>query len=282
MRRWLDRIVGWLLGAAAFFVCGLLVAILVTLVSRALAVLGPALLVEEVQAAGASGGLRGQIAGTLLLAATSLAIAVPLGAAAALALRVFAPQSIVAVLELGLYTAAAIPSVLWGVVAFVVFTGYLDWGKSWLAGGITLGLMAVPTVALALAQRIAALPARYLEAGRALGMARHDLIWRVILPQTRDGLVSGSLLAVARAAGETAPILFCAAVFSGATWPPSGVANSPVLALPYHIFVLAQDAVAPGAQHRLWGAAVVLVAVSVGLAALALPLRLGTREAQHG
>jgi phosphate transport system permease protein len=282
MRRWVDRVVGWLLAAAAFFVCGLLVAILVTLVWRALAVLGPALLLDEVQAAGADGGLRGQIVGTLLLAATSLAIAVPLGAASALALRVFAPRSSVAVLELGLYTAAAIPSVLWGVVAFVVFTGYLDWGKSWLAGGITLGLMAVPTVALALAQRIAALPARYLEAGRALGMARHDLIWRVILPQTRDGLVSGSLLAVARAAGETAPILFCAAVFSGASWPPVGVANSPVLALPYHIFVLAQDAVAPGAQQRLWGAAVVLVAVSVGLAAAALPLRLGTREAQHG
>ena len=89
----------------------------------------------------------------------------------------------------------------------------------------------------------------------------------------------GSLLGLARAAGETAPILFTAAVFAGATLP-TGIRESPVLALPYHIFVLAQDSFDPAAGSEMWATAFVLLALAFGLALLALPLRL--REVRHG
>jgi phosphate transport system permease protein len=120
-----------------------------------------------------------------------------------------------------------------------VFVKFLGWGKSWLAGGLLLGLMILPTVTVSLVERIKVLPARYVEAAAGLGLTRSQIVRSVILPQTVGGLVTGLLLGLARAAGETAPILFAATVFAGAT-VPTGVRDSPVLSLPYHIFVLAQ------------------------------------------
>src|SRR5204863_4232064 len=126
------------------------------------------------------------------------------------------------------------------------FMRFLGWGKSWLAGGLLLAVMILPTLALALAERIESLPGRYLEAAAGLGLSRSQIVWSVILPQSLSGLLSGTLLGLARAAGETAPILFTAAVFSGAGLP-HGIRDNPVMALPYHIFVLAQDSFQAGA-----------------------------------
>ncbi len=94
-----------------------------------------------------------------------------------------------------------------------------------------------------------------------------------MLPQTLGGLVTGLLLGLARAAGETAPILFTATVFSGATWP-AGVRESPVLSLPYHIFILAQDSFDTSAAGKVWATAVVLLVLVFLLSLIALPLRL--------
>ena len=95
----------------------------------------------------------------------------------------------------------------------------------------------------------------------------------MVVPRALPGLVTGLLLGVARAAGETAPLLFAAAVFSGAPSFPSGVSQSPVVALPTHIFTLAQDAADPAALRAAWGSAVVLIAVA-GVAVLAaIPAR---------
>jgi len=175
------------------------------------------------------------------------------------------------------YAANAIPSVVLGIVGFLVFTRWLDWGKSWLAGGLLLGLMILPTVAVSLAERIRGLPPTYRDAAAGLGLRDAQIVRAVILPQSLGGLLSGALLGLARAAGETAPILFAAAVFSGATWP-SGVRESPVVALPYHIFVLAQDSFDPAVQEHLWGAAFVLLALVLTLSLLALPARLRIHE----
>lgn len=222
---------------------------------------------------GAAGGVAFQLLGTLVLVASALLVALPLALGLALLVTVYLGERWAGRLRLGLYAANAVPSVVFGIFGLVVFVQALGWGKSWAAGGIVLGLMILPTVTVSLAERIAAVPRRYLEAAAGLGLSRSRIVRSVILPQSAGGLVSGALLGLARAAGETAPILFCAAVFSGAGLP-AGIRESPVLALPYHVFVLAQDSLAPGAESRLWAAAFVLLALVFGLSLAAVPLRL--------
>ena len=142
--------------------------------------------------------------------------------------------------------------------------------------------MILPTVAVSLIERIEGLPRSYLEAAAGLGLRQSQIVWSVVLPQSLSGLVTGSLLGLARAAGETAPIMFTATIFAGATLP-SGIRESPVLSLPYHIFVLAQDSFDPLVASKVWGAAVVLLGLVLCLSLLALPMRLRIHEeARHG
>ena len=174
-----------------------------------------------------------------------------------------------------------VPSILFGILGLIVFVKFLGWGKSWLSGGLLLGLMILPTVTVSLIERIKALPPAYVEAAVGLGLSRSQVVWSIVLPQSVGGLVTGLLLGLARAAGETAPIMFTATVFAGVTLP-AGVRESPVLSLPYHIFILAQDSFDPAAAARVWGAAAVLLGVVFLLSAAALPVRLRVHEeARH-
>lgn len=283
MRRWLDRGFWSLTGLAALAACGLLLGIVAFLLQRGLPALSWSFLVQDTAEAGAGGGIVFQLLGTVILVATAFATAAPLAVALALAATVYARgPGTRRRFEVALYTLNGLPSIVLGVVGLIVFAKLLGWGKSWLAGGLILGWMILPTVTLALVERIQAIPRRYFEAAAALGLARGRIVRSVVLPQSVGGLISGSLLGLARAAGETAPILFTAAVFSGATLP-SGIRDNPVLALPYHIFVLAQDSLDPEAGTRLWAAAFVLLTLVLLLSLAALPARLAAHEeARHG
>ena len=129
-------------------------------------------------------------------------------------------------------------------------------------------------------ERIAAVPARYIHAAAALGLSEAQIVWSVLLKQSWGGLVVGSLLGLARAAGETAPIMFTATIFAGATLP-KGIVESPVLTPPYHIFTLAQDSFAPGVDAKLWGSALVLLGLVFSMSLAALPSRLLHHEEAH-
>jgi phosphate transport system permease protein len=277
VRRVLDRLF-WLAAATG---AGIALAAFVTVAGAILVRAWPALswrfLIEPSSRGGAGGGVLWQLAGTAVLVATALAFALPVSTGLALLTEVYGSPRVARHLRLGVYVANGIPSIVFGLFALAVFSKTFGWGKSWLAGGLVLGFMILPTVTVALAERMAAIPARYREAAAGLGLSPSQIVRAVILPMSRGGLVTGALLGLARAAGETAPILFAAAVFSGATWP-AGIVESPVLALPYHIFVLAQDSLDPAATPRLWGAAAVLLALAVSASAVALPARLAAHE----
>ncbi len=278
MRRLGDRLFTVATGACAALASLLLMGIVASLLWRGLPALEWSFLVRASGEAGASGGVLYQLLGTLILVLTACLVSSPLALALALWRGVYL-ESPAARRRLSafLYTVNGVPSVLFGIFGLLLFVRYLDWGKSWLAGGILLGMMILPTVAVSLAEHVERIPRKYLEGAAALGMSRGQIVRAVILPQSLGGLISGSLLGLARAAGETAPILFAAAIFSGVTLP-KGIVESPVLALPYHIFILAQDSFAPGTEPRLWAAATVLLSLVLLLSALALPARLRLHE----
>lgn len=276
MRRLADRGLTLFAGACAAAAVALSLGVLLEVLRNGLPALSLEFLLAPTAEAGAAGGIRYQIAGTAILVATAVATAAPLALAVALTATVYLGDRFARWIRNLLLMLQAMPSILLGIFGMILFSQTFGWGKSWLAGGLLLAAMILPTVAMATIEAIDSVPPERLEAAVGLGLDRSQVVRAVLLPRSRQGLVSGLLLGLARAAGETAPILFTAAVFSGATLP-AGVVDSPVLALPYHIFTLAQDTLAAGAKSRLWAAAFVLVAMVLAASLAALPIRLGRR-----
>ncbi len=282
MRRASNRIFPALCGLCALTACAVLLGLIFVIAQRGLPALSWSFFTEQIRQVGAQGGIFYNLVGTLILLAAALAISAPLATGLALVHSVFVQeQRAQRRLGLFLYTLNGIPSIVFGIFGFIVFVKFLGWGKSWLTGGILLAIMILPTVTVALIERIKALPSKYTEAAAGLGLRQSQIIWSVILPQSWSGLITGSLLGLARAAGETAPIMFTATIFAGATLP-HGVRDSPVLSLPYHIFILAQDSFDPGVGAKLWGSALVLLGLVFLLSMIALPLRLRMHDEAHG
>ena len=233
---------------------------------------------EQVRSVGAEGGVLYHIVGTIILITTAALVAVPVAAGAGVFMEGYLHHgSVRRLLESGLQALNAVPSIVFGLVGFALFFHYLEMGKSWLSGGILLGVMILPTVTLAFVEKLRSIPPATIEAAAGLGLRRSSIVRAILIPQAASGLVTGTLLGLARAAGETAPIMFTAVIFAGAT-VPKGITESPVLALPYHIFVLAQDSFDSAAVEKVWGTAIVLILLVLALSFIALPLRLKIHE----
>ncbi len=238
-------------------------------------------LTEQILLVGAAGGIFYNAVGTLILIATACLVSAPLATGMALMHSVYLVDGRWRrMLGLMLSVLNGVPSILFGIFGMIVFVQGFGWGKSWLTGGILLGFMSLPTVTVALIERISNLPAKYVEAAAGLGLTRSRIVWSVIMPQSIGGLITGLLLGLARAAGETAPIMFTATIFAGATLP-HGIMESPVLSLPYHIFILSQDSFDPAVGAKVWGSALVLLMLVMALSLIALPARLRIHEEAH-
>jgi phosphate transport system permease protein len=278
MRKALDIALVTVVALCALVSVGILVGLVFVIAQRGGPAISWSFLTEQIRLVGASGGIFWNLVGTVILLATAFAACAPLAIGLALVERVWlrSPGASRG-LRTVLYTMNGVPSIVFGLFGFIVFVQWCGWGKSWLAGGLVLAMTMLPTVTVSLIERIKAIPSKYLEAAAALGLNRTQVVWSVLLPQAWGGLLTGSLLALARAAGETAPIMFTATIFAGATLP-KGIHESPVLSLPYHIFILAQDSLDPEVEAKLWGAALVLLALVFALSLIALPSRLKIHE----
>ncbi|MGC9553730.1 MAG: phosphate ABC transporter permease PstA [Thermoplasmatota archaeon] len=221
---------------------------------------------------GREGGIFPAIVGTLLLVGGAITFALPLGMGAAIYLTEYTREGkITKIIRGGAELLNGTPSIVFGLFGLTFFVLYLGWGISMLAGQITLGLMVLPTVIRTTEEALKSVPYGLREGSLALGATKWQTIKKVVLPPSIPGVMTGAILSIGRAAGETAPILFTAAVFSQRFLPNS--VFDPVMALPYHLFVLTTNVPGADAETNAYGTALVLVLLVAGLYLAAIAIR---------
>jgi phosphate transport system permease protein len=171
-------------------------------------------------------------------------------------------KKLISTFDAGLLVLHSVPSIVWGIFGFALFVKGLHLGKSWVAGGLTLGFLGVPFLMDSAIARGKQIPLETISASFSFGISKRNILRHVYLPYICSGIMSGLRVTIPRVLGETAPILLTASVFSGVSFP-KGFANEPVLSLPYHIYVLAQDVYSPNAMQSAWNSAFVLVFISL-------------------
>lgn len=256
-----------------------LVAILVYLVVMAWPALTWSLILENPKNYMTAGGLWAPLVGTFYLVGLSLAIAAPVGILAGVYLNEYATDNwLTRIVNLAVLNLAGVPSIvhaLFGVGAFVLFAGM---GRSVLAASCTLAVMTLPVIITSTREALAAVPRTFREACWNLGASRWQTIRTVVLPNSISGILTGVILQVSRAAGETAPILFTGVVFYLAV-PDTGLASvfpyglgDRAMALSYHLFTLSTQVsgVSEGLQY---GTAVVLIGLVLAVNATSIAFR---------
>lgn len=224
------------------------------------------------------GGILPCIVGTLCLSLGAIAIALPIGVASAIYLHEYAkPGKAVRIIRLGINNLAGVPSVVFGLFGLAFFVVYLKMGVSILAGALTLGALTLPVIIGSAEEALKAVPDTYREASLGLGATKWQTIYCVVLPAALPGILTGAILGISRAAGETAPIMFTAAVFFTPSLPSS--LFDEIMALPYHIYVLATAGTEIEAtRHLQYGTALVLIVLVLGLNLVAIVYRSHLRK----
>ena len=211
------------------------------------------------------GGILPCIIGTLCLSLGAIAIAFPIGVASAIYLSEYAkPGKILRIIRLGINNLAGVPSVVFGLFGLAFFVVWLKLGVSILSGSLTLAAMSLPVIIGSTEEALKAVPETYREASLGLGATKWQTIYRVVLPSALPGILTGGILGISRAAGETAPIMFTAAVFY-TPYLPSSIFDE-IMALPYHIYVLATAGTdIEATRHLQYGTAIVLIVLVFGI-----------------
>lgn len=227
---------------------------------------------------GAEGGIFPAIVGTFLLVAGSIAVAFPLGVATAIYLSEYARQGrFTHAVRVAIATLAGIPSIVFGLFGLGLFVIFFGWGCSIISGCATLACMILPTIIVSSEESLRAVPRSLREGSLALGATKWQTIWSNVLPYSIGGMLTGTILAIGRAAGETAPILLTVAAFYLPRLPRS--AFDQVMALPYHLYVLStQHPDTAAVRPKAYGTALVLLVLVLGVGLAAVILRIRVRK----
>ncbi len=219
------------------------------------------------------GGILPCIVGTVLLSLGAMLIAFPVGVISALWLNEYGSRSRFSkFIRLGVNNLAGVPSVVFGLFGLAFFVTFLGLGVSLLAGVLTLAVLTLPVIISTSEEAIRQVPDSWREASYALGGTKSQTIWRVVIPSALPGMLTGAILGMARAAGETAAIMFTAAVFYTPKMPDS--VFSSVMALPYHMYVLATAGTEIEKTRPLqYGTALVLIMLVLGMNLVAIYVR---------
>lgn len=223
------------------------------------------------------GGIGPEVLGTIYLTLGAMLFAVPMGVIAAIYLCEYAREGrVISFLRICISTLAGVPSIVFGLfgLAFFLNTIHVSDSKSVLAGSLTLSLLILPTVIRASEEAILAVPRAYKEAALSLGSGRWHTVMTVILPAALPGILTGTVISMGRAAGETAPIIFTAAVSVGRPLLPLEALSQPTPALPWNIYNLCTEHEAVDEiRHVQYGMVFTLVAVVLLLNVFAIVMR---------
>lgn len=222
------------------------------------------------------GGILSPILGTLLLVGCTIAIALPLGLMSAIYLSEYArPGLFTRLIRLAIVNLAGVPSIVYGLFGYGVFVLLLLKCECILAGALTLAILILPVVIVASEEALRSVPNGFREASLALGTTKWQTVRRVVLPNALPGIITGSILGISRAAGETAPILFTVAVLFMPGLPTSLMDK--VMALPYHLYMISTQV--PDAPLQVqWGTALTLLLISISLNIVAAIIRVHYRR----
>jgi len=224
------------------------------------------------------GGIFPAIFGTFLVTLITAILAVPLGMGAAIYLHEYARQTrVTRLIRLSIRNLSGVPSIVYGLFGVILFVNILRFGTSILSAGLTLGLMTLPWTITASEEALKTVPDSYREGALALGATKWQSIRTNVLPYAVPGMLTGTVLGLARAAGETAPIMFTGAAFYLPYLPKS--LGDQFMALPYHLYIMAtQHHAIQQVRPLAYGTALVLIALILGLNMTAVVIRYRLRR----
>ncbi len=245
-------------GIAALSVVGVALFVLGYIVYNGIGAIDWTFLTDVPRDRGREGGILPVIVGTLYVTGATAGLTLPIGILAGIYLAEYAPKNFTTrAIRLAITNMAGVPSIVYGLFGLAAFVLLAGFGRSVIAAALTLTCMSLPVVITATEEALRQIPQDLRQASLALGATRLRTIYKVVLPAAAPGIITGSILGLARAAGETAPILFTGAVFQMRRLPDG--LSSQFMSLPYHIY--AQVTSVPGWNRTLvWGTALVLVA----------------------
>jgi len=224
------------------------------------------------------GGIFPAIIGTLMVTLVTAVLAIPLGMFAAIYLNEYAKQSrLTRLIRLSIRNLSGVPSIVYGLFGVILFVNILRFGTSILSAGLTLGLLTLPWTITASEEALKTIPNSYREGSLALGATKWQAIRTNVLPYAIPGMLTGTVLGLARAAGETAPILFTGAAFYLPYLPKS--LTDQFMALPYHLYIMAtQHHAIQQVRPLAYGTALMLIVLVLGLNMTAIVIRYRMRR----
>ena len=223
-----------------------------------------------------AGGIFPAIVGTVYLVGGAIVFALPVGVMAAIYLSEYARGNyLTRVIKLAIINLSGVPSVVYGLFGLALFVVFLKFGASILSGSLTLGIMILPIIITASREALESVPQSFREVSLSLGASKWQTIRHVVLPNAVPGILTGTILGLGRAAGETAPILFTVAAFYLPRLPKS--IFDQVMALPYHLYVISTQV--PNVDEDIrYGTALVLMGMVLFMNLIAIVIRYRFRK----
>jgi phosphate transport system permease protein len=222
-------------------------------------------------------GMGVSMIGSLFMMLVVLALALPIGVAASIYLEEFAPKNwITDVIEVNISNLAAVPSIVFGILGLAVFINYMHLPNSApVVGGLVLTLMTLPTIIISTRASLKSVPPSIRDAALGVGASKMQSVFHHVLPLAAPGILTGTIIGLAQALGETAPLLLIGMVGFIASNPPDGIASGlmdPNSAMPAQIYEWAKRA-DPAFYERAWGGIIILLVFLITMNAIAVMLR---------